>query len=553
MWTLRSTWSAAATNERPRAPDASMFATAHLDTFVRDRLPPREQWPLFFFDLPVLHYPARLNCASELLDRADAAAVAIRSEAHDWTYGELRATVDRFCRVLTEDLRLISGNRVLLRGVNSPMLYAAWLAVVKAGGVVVATMPMLRTRELRTIVDTAQIALALCDPELLGDLDAVRDAAAPLQQIVTFGDELEALMRDKPVSFDAVATSQDDPCLLAFTSGTTGKPKATIHFHRDVLAMADTFARYLLRPQPDDVFAGTPPLAFTFGLGAELVFPLRFGASTAILRGSKPEQIADGIERFGITRMFTAPTAYRSLLTHMASGPPPTVRTWISAGEHLPKATSDAWHAATGQRIVDGIGATEMIHIFVSAAGANIRPGSTGLPVPGYRVCILDEDYQPVPADTPGRLAVRGPTGCRYLEDPRQSSYVVGGWNITGDTYTMDGAGYLWYQARTDDMIVSAGYNIAGPEIEAVLLEHPAVAECAVVGVPDPDRGQIVKAVIVLRETQWAPAELTEALQTFVKARIAPYKYPRVVEYVRELPRTATGKLQRFRLRADQV
>ena len=365
--------------------------------------------------------------------------------------------------MLTEDLRLVPGNRVLLRGVNSPMLCAAWLAVVKAGGIVVATMPMLRTRELQTIVDTAQIGLALCDPELLGDLDAVRSAGSPLQRIVTWGGELEASMRDKVESFEAVATSQDDPCLLAFTSGTTGRPKATIHFHRDVLAMADTFARYLLRPQPDDVFAGTPPLAFTFGLGAELVFPLRFGASTAILRGSKPEQILDGIARFGVTRMFTAPTAYRALLAHIGSGAPRTVRTWISAGEHLPKATSDAWHAATGQRIVDGIGATEMIHIFVSASDANIRPGSTGLPVPGYRVCILDEEYRPVPVHTPGRLAVRGPTGCRYLADPRQTNYVVGGWNITGDTYTMDDQGYLWYQARTDDMIVSAGYNIAGP------------------------------------------------------------------------------------------
>jgi 2-aminobenzoate-CoA ligase len=513
-----------------------MFATAHLDTFVRDRLPPRDQWPVFYFDLPELRYPQRLNCASELLDRAAANAVAIRSEAGEWSYAKLRATADRLCRVLTEDLRLVPGNRVLLRGVNSPMLCAAWLAVVKAGGIVVATMPMLRTRELQTIVDTAQIGLALCDPELLADLDAVRSAGSPLQRIVTWGGELEASMRDKVESFEAVATLQDDPCLLAFTSGTTGRPKAT-------------FARYLLCPQPDDVFAGTPPLAFTFGLGAELVFPLRFGASTAILRGSKPEQILDGIARFGVTRMFTAPTAYRALLAHVGSGAPRAVRTWVSAGEHLPKATSDAWLAATGQRIVDGIGATEMIHIFVSASGASIRPGSTGLPVPGYRACILDEEYRPVPVHTPGRLAVRGPTGCRYLADPRQTNYVVGGWNITGDTYTMDDQGYLWYQARTDDMIVSAGYNIAGPEIEAVLLEHPAVAECAVVGVPDADRGQIVKAVVVLRDPPQSTAGLTEALQAFVKARIAPYKYPRVVEFARDLPRTATGKLQRFRLR----
>jgi 2-aminobenzoate-CoA ligase len=362
-----------------------MATTAHLDTFVRDRLPPREQWPVFHFDLPELQYSARLNCASTLLDAAQSDAIAIRSEAGDWSYARLRATVDRLCRVLTEDLRLVPGNRVLLRAVNSPILSAAWLAIVKAGGIVVATMPMLRARELQTIVDTAQVGLALCDPELIGDLETVRDSGSSLRRIVTW-QELELAMDSKPESFAAIASAQDDPCLLAFTSGTTGKPKATIHFHRDVLAMADTFARHLLRPQADDVFAGTPPLAFTFGLGAELVFPLRFGASTAILRGSKPEQILEGIARFGVTRMFTAPTAYRALLAQVNSAAPSTVRTWVSAGEHLPKATSDAWHGATGLRIVDGIGATELIHIFVSAAGAAIRPGATGLAVPGYRV-----------------------------------------------------------------------------------------------------------------------------------------------------------------------
>jgi 2-aminobenzoate-CoA ligase len=327
-----------------------MPVTAHLDTFVRDRLPPREQWPVLFFDLPQLQYPPLLNCASELLDRADASAVAIRTEGGDWTYARLRATVDQLCRVLTEDLRLVPGNRVLLRGANSPIMFAAWLAIVKAGGIVVATMPMLRTRELQTIVDAAQVGLALCDRELVADLEAVRASGSSLQRIVTWGGELEALMSGKPQSFTAVATAQDDPCLLAFTSGTTGRPKATIHFHRDVLAMADTFARSLLRPRADDVFAGTPPLAFTFGLGAELVFPLRFGASTAILRGSKPDQVLEGIGRFGITRMFTAPTAYRAMLSHVQSSVIQSVRSWISAGEHLPKATSDAWHAATGRR-----------------------------------------------------------------------------------------------------------------------------------------------------------------------------------------------------------
>lgn len=529
-----------------------MVATAHIDTFVRDRLPPPHLWPDMHFDLPQLRYPARLNCASELLDRrggANANAVAISTAAGDWSYGRLLAAVNQLCRVLTEDLQFVPGNRVLLRAPNSPMMLAAWLAVVKAGGVVVATMPMLRTRELQAIVEKGQVGLALCDPDLFDELDAVRAGESPLRNIVTWNGALETLMRDKPASFDAVATLQDDPCLLAFTSGTTGQPKATVHFHRDVLAMADTFARCLLRPQADDVFAGTPPLAFTYGLGAELIFPLRFGASTAILGGTKPQQILEGLERYGVTRLFTAPTAYRAMLGNITPRSFETLRSCVSAGEHLARATSDAWHAATGARIIDGIGATEMTHIFVSAAGADIRPGSTGKPVPGYRACILDGEFRPAPPGTVGRLAVQGPTGCRYLADDRQAQYVVDGWNITGDAYTMDEEGYFWYQARQDDMIVSSGYNIAGPEVEAALLEHPAVAECAVIAVPDAGRGQVVKAIVVLRDHQQAGAALTEALQEFVKRTIAPYKYPRVIEYATELPKTATGKLQRFKLR----
>jgi 2-aminobenzoate-CoA ligase len=528
-----------------------MSATSHSDTFVRDRLPPAERWPRLLFELPELRYPERLNCASELLDktaRARPDAVAIHSTTATWSYGELLATVDRLCRVLMEDLGIVPGNRVLLRAANSPMLFAAWLAVAKVGGVIVATMPLLRARELRAIVDKAHIELALCTPELIDDLATVRDAGSPLTRIVTMGGELESMLRGKPASFDAVQTCQDDPCLLAFTSGTTGHPKATVHFHRDMLAMADTFALHMLRPEPSDVFAGTPPLAFTYGLGASLIFPLRFGASTAILSGGKPEQIIEGIERFGVTRLFTAPTAYRALL-----GDPwqaRTLRSCVSAGEHLPRATSDAWHARTGLRIVDGIGATEMTHIFISAAGADIRPGSTGKAVPGYQACVLDDELRPAPTGTVGRLAVRGPTGCRYLDDDRQAKYVRDGWNVTGDAYRMDEDGYFWYEARTDDMIISAGYNIAAPEVEAALLEHPAVAECAVVGVPDVERGQIVKAVVILRERQSADAQLTALLQNHVKSIIAPYKYPRLIEYASELPRTATGKLQRYKLRA---
>jgi len=531
-----------------------MNATAHVDTFVRDHLPPVAQWPEFLFELPALRYPARLNCAVELLDRnADVtpAALAIRTAEGDVSYGELRNLVDRLCAVLATELGVEPGNRVLLRAGNSVMLYATWLAVARVGAVVVATMPLLRPRELATIVNKARIRHALCDVRLAAELAELEGPDGRLQTL-TWGDgELEARLARQTTSFRAVDTAQDDPCLLAFTSGTTGQPKATVHFHRDVLAMADTFAAHLLGPRRDDVFTGTPPLAFTFGLGAELVFPLRVGAATAVLSGPTPDHLREGVTRFGVTRVFTAPTAYRALLAQADRDSFRSVRSFVSAGEHLPRPTFEAWEQATGHRIIDGIGATEMIHIFISASGDDIRPGSTGRAVPGYRACILGEDDRPAPPGTIGRLAVRGPTGCRYLADERQRNYVRCGWNVTGDAFVVDEDGYFWFQARTDDMIVSSGYNIAGPEVESALLEHPGVAECAVIGVPDEQRGQLVKAYVVLRPQRTGDAALTRELQDFVKSAIAPYKYPRQIEYVAALPKTATGKLQRYRLRED--
>ncbi len=525
--------------------------SAHIDRFVLQNLPPRELWPRLLFELPELKYPGILNCAVELLDHAKErpAAVAIHASEEDWSYGRLYGAVNQLCRVLTEDLGIIPGCRVLLRGANSPMMIIAWLAIAKAGAVVVATMPMLRARELEAVVRKGQVGLALCEATLARELEEVRDSGSPLKRVVAWNGELESRMLRKPESFTGVPTAQDDPCLLAFTSGTTGQPKATVHFHRDILAMADTFSRHLLQPQAQDVFAGTPPLAFTFGLGAELIFPFRVGASTAILGGTKPEQLLEGIERFGVTRFFTAPTGYRAMLGTLHEKSLASLRSCVSAGENLPRATFEGWLEATGMRIVNGIGATEMTHIFISAAGGDIRPGSTGRVVPGYRACIVDERMRPVQPGTVGRLAVQGPTGCRYLDDDRQRLYVIGGWNVTGDAYVMDEEGYFWFEARTDDMIISAGYNISGPEVEEALLKHPAVAECAAIGAPDEQRGQIVKAVVVLRAGHAPKPEMTLALQNFVKAAIAPYKYPRAIEYVRGLPRTSTGKLQRFKLR----
>ena len=540
-------------------------ASAHIDGFARERLPPREQWPVFDLDLPLPRYPPRLNCGVELLDRMVAAGHGDRpvlvTPTEKLTYRQLLERANRMARVLTEDLGLVPGNRVLIRAANNPTFVAAWFAVAKAGGIVVATMPLLRARELAVILDKAQIGLALCDERLAEEMEAAVAKAPVCRRIAWFngsgspgkGAELEQAMARKPADFANCDTAADDIVLIAFTSGTTGKPKGTMHFHRDVLAICDCFPRFVLKPRADDVFIGSPPIAFTFGLGGLVTFPMRVGASTVLIETPTPDNLLQAIAEFRATICFTAPTAYRRLADKAAGIDISGLRRCVSAGETLPLPTFEAWRSATGLSIIDGIGATEMLHIFIAAADDDIRPGATGKPVPGYRAMVVDEAMQPVPAGQVGRLAVRGPTGCRYLADERQKDYVVKGWNLTGDAYRMDEDGYFWFQARTDDMIVSGGYNISGPEIEEALLEHEAVAECAVIGAPDLDLCSIVKAYVVLRAGKAASPELARALQDFVKQRIAPYKYLRAIEFADSLPRTETGKVQRFVLRQREI
>ncbi|MFL6834247.1 MAG: benzoate-CoA ligase family protein [Xanthobacteraceae bacterium] len=532
--------------------------TAHLDTFARDNLPPRAQWPDFLFELPELKYPDRMNCVAELLDRWIAAGWGDRpcliSPAETLTYAQLGERVNRIANVLTRSLGLMPGHRVLLRGPNNPMMVAAYLAVVKAGGIVVATMPLLRAKEIAYPIAKAKIRLALCDHRLAEEMEKARSLAPELERVVYWGsgapDALEKLMATPGYeTFVPCDTASEDVCLIAFTSGTTGEPKGTMHFHRDMLATCDSYGRYVLRAQASDRFIGSPPLAFTFGLGGLVLFPLRVGAASILIEKASPDDLLAAIEKFRATIAFTAPTAYRAMLARLREHDMSSLRKCVSAGEPLPKATFEAWLAATGIKILDGIGATEMLHIFIGSPEEEIRPGATGKPVPGYEARVVDADRKELPPNTIGRLAVRGPTGCRYLADKRQLQYVQDGWNITGDTYLMDEDGYFWYQARSDDMIVSSGYNIAGPEVEAALLEHPAVAECGVVGSPDEERGQVVKAYVVLRIGYSGDAATTKLLQEHVKATIAPYKYPRTIEYVTQLPRTQTGKLQRFELR----
>ena len=540
--------------------------SGHVDTFCRDRLPPRALWPEMRYDRSLgLAYPLRLNCATELLDRMVAKGhgddPVFLFPGGQWTYAELLERANRIANVLVTDLGVIPGSRVLLRGPNNPMMVACWFAVLKAGGVVVCTMPLLRPREISYTADRAAITIALTDARLEGDCRAGMErtgtgAARDGVRIVCFNseapDSLEALMRNRPATFRNVDTAADYVALIAFTSGTTGKGKGTMHFHRDVLAICDCFPPHVLQPDPDDIFCGSPPFAFTFGLGGLVLFPMRIGASALLLEQAAPPHLLQGIRAFGATISFTAPTAYRAMLPLLGAEGAPTLRKCVSAGETLPASTFEAWERATGIRIIDGIGSTEMLHIFISAPPEAMRAGATGKPVPGYAARVVDDDGHDVPQGSLGRLAVRGPTGCRYLDDlERQRAYVQNGWNITGDSYIIDADGYFVYQARTDDMIISSGHNIAGPEVESVILEHPAVAECGVVGVPDEERGQIVKAFVVLREGHEAGPAMAKELQDHVKREIAPHKYPRQVEFVSKLPRTATGKLQRFVLREE--
>jgi 2-aminobenzoate-CoA ligase len=535
-----------------------MIRSAHVDTFARDHLPAPEQWPEFSFDLPDLRYPQRLNCVSAFVDDWLTAGHGDRdcliSPSERLSYADLAERVNRIANVLTRDLAMVPGNRVLLRGPNSPMMVAAYFAVIKAGGVVVATMPLLRAKELAFPVAKAKIRLALCDARLADEMEKTRPLAPSLARVVYWGsasaDSLDILMKRPGYErFEACDTASDDVCLIAFTSGTTGVPKGTMHFHRDMLAICDSFGKHVLRAVIEDRFIGSPPIAFTFGLGGLVLFPLRVGAAAILLEKATPDELLPAIGKFGATICFTAPTAYRAMLGKLAAHDLSTLRKCVSAGETLPAATFNAWLGATGIRIIDGLGSTEMLHIFIASPEGEMRPGATGRPVPGFAARVVDAAGHELPPGAAGRLAVKGPTGCRYLDDKRQAEYVQGGWNVTGDTYVKDADGYFCYQARSDDMIISAGYNIAGPEVETVLLEHSAVAECGVVGQPDAERGQIVKAYVVLNQGFTPDAALTRALQEHVKSTVAPYKYPRAIEYVKSLPRTETGKLQRFALR----
>ena len=532
--------------------------TAHVDTFARDGLPKQEDWPDFLLD--GFDYPEYLNVAVELtdaqVDKGFGDNIALIGNGRQRTYKELADWTNRLARTLVEDLGVKPGNRVMIRSANNPAMVACWLAVTKAGAVAVNTMPMLRASELTKIVNKAEITHALCDTRLMDELALCAKNSPFLKTVVGFDGtsnhdaELDRRALQKPVRFDAIKTGRDDVALLGFTSGTTGEPKATMHFHRDLLIIADGYAKDVLGVTPDDVFVGSPPLAFTFGLGGLAVFPLRFGATATLLENASPPNMMEIIQHYKATVCFTAPTAYRVMLQAMEQGADlSSLRAAVSAGDTLPAPVYEDWHNKTGKPMLDGIGATEMLHIFLSNRFDDHRPACTGKPVAGYEAKIIDDDGNELPAGVAGRLAVRGPTGCRYLNDDRQGSYVQNGWNVTGDSFIKDEDGYFHFAARTDDMIVSAGYNIAGPEVEAALLTHEAVAECAVVAAPDEQRGSIVEAHIVLAAGFDPSEDMCKALQDHVKATIAPYKYPRSIRFHTTLPKTPTGKIQRYVLR----
>ncbi|MEP3244110.1 MAG: AMP-binding protein [Sneathiella sp.] len=536
--------------------------SAHIDTFTRDNLPPADQWPEINFGM--LNYPEHLNAGVELTDRMVERGfgdhTALIGNGRRRTYKELSDWTNRLAHALVEEYGVCPGNRVLIRSANNPAMVACWLAATKAGAVVVNTMPMLRAGELSQIVDKGEITLALCDTRLMDELVACAKGSSFLEKVIgfdgtaNFDAELDRVALNKPVRFEAVKTGRDDVALLGFTSGTTGEPKATMHFHRDLLVIADGYAKEVLGVTPEDVFVGSPPLAFTFGLGGLAIFPLRFGAAATLLEKAAPPDMIEIIETYKATICFTAPTAYRVMMQAMDDGADlSSLRAAVSAGETLPAPVYDEWLEKTGKPMLDGIGATEMLHIFISNRFGDSQAACTGKPVTGYEAMIVDDAMKEVPVGEVGRLAVRGPTGCRYLADDRQKSYVRGGWNLTGDSFIMDEGGYFHFAARSDDMIISSGYNIAGPEVEAALLAHEAVSECGVIGVADADRGQIVEAHIVLNDGYDENAAQKKLLQEHVKASLAPYKYPRSVVFTKELPKTQTGKIQRFRLRSGQA
>jgi 2-aminobenzoate-CoA ligase len=547
---------------RPSSSFPVLGPTAHVDTFTRDRLPPFEEWPDLLLDRPEFHYPDYLNVGVELTDRMVARGFgdhdALIGNGRRRTYKELADWTNRLAHALAEDFGVRPGNRVLIRSGNNPAMVAAWLAVMKTGAVAVNTMPLLRAGELNTIVDKAEVAFALCDNRMADELVAVAKGSRFLRSVIGFDGtsnhdaELDRVALNKPVRFDAVRTGRDDVALLGFTSGTTGQPKATVHFHRDLLIIADGYAKEVLRVTPEDVFVGSPPLAFTFGLGGLAIFPLRFGATATLLENASPANMIEIIETYKATLSFTSPTAYRAMMAAMDEGADlSSLRMAVAAGETLPAPVFEEWTRRTGKPILDGIGTTELLHIFISNRIGDAAPGATGRPVTGYEARVVDDDLNEVPDDTIGHLAVRGPTGCRYLADDRQRAYVRGGWNLTGDDFRKDRHGVFHFVARADDMIISSGYNIAGPEVEVVLLTHPDVAECAVVGAPDEERGQIVQAHVVLKAGVEADEACAKRLQDHVKATIAPYKYPRSVKFVSALPRTQTGKIQRFKLKSS--
>jgi len=533
--------------------------TAHTDTFARDNLPPESLCPEFLLD--GFEYPEQINVGHELTDKMVEDGfgdhTALIGNGRHRTYKELADWTNRMANVLVDEYAVQPGNRILIRSANTPAMVACWLAATKVGAVVVNTMPMLRAKELEQIVDIAEVTVALCDNRLLAEIEEVAKTSKTLTHVVGFDgsqnheSDFDRLALEKPVKFDTVKTGRDDVALLGFTSGTTGVPKATMHFHRDLLIIADGYAKEILGVVPEDVFVGSPPLAFTFGLGGLAIFPLRFGATATLLETASPPNIIEIIEKYKATVCFTAPTAYRVMLAAMDEGADlSSLRAAVSAGETLPSPVYKDWIEKTGKPMLDGIGATEMLHIFISNRFDDHAPACTGRPVTGYQVKVIDDDNNTVPNGTVGRLAVKGPTGCRYLADDRQANYIQDGWNITGDSFSMDDDGYCHFAARNDDMIISGGYNIAGPEVEAALLSHELVAECAVVSAADEQRGSIVQAHVVLKDEAEGSDDTALLLKDYVKVTIAPYKYPRSIVFCESLPKTPTGKIQRYLLKS---
>ncbi len=535
--------------------------------------PPRELWPRFGLDFPeAREWPAKLNIAEVLVDdnlkRGDKPAILY--EDRQIKYRELQLMINKFGNAL-KVLDVKPYDRVMLRLPNIPEFIVSSLAVQKLGAVSVPTFTLLKAKELSYIASDCEAKVLITTPSLLEDVEKAKGELKTIRHIVLADakpSEVEApyiafdyLMDDfkEATGLEPVRVDQDEVTLLLYTSGTTGPPKGCIHTHRHYLAVADCYAKNVLQAREDDVWGGPPTMAFAYGHTGLICNPLRHGATTSLVGSGRfePASMFQLIEKHGISVFYGVPTAYRTMVAlkhERGKYDFSSLRVCVTAGEPCPPSLYYTIKEFFGCEVLEHMGCTELFNGFISTRFGQVKPGSMGLAVPGYDVRILGDDGNEVKTGEVGHLAVAGPIGIRYWKLPeKQAESVRNGWNHTGDMAYKDEEGFFWFASRSDDIIKTAAYRVSPHEVEEALIKHGAVAEAGVIGVPDLERGQIIKAFIVLKPDHKPSSRLEEELRVFVKDQIAPYKAPKEVEFVKELPKTETGKIRRAELKRKEL